>query len=188
VNRFYSIYILFLLIRNLFIMLDLTTIQAIAQSCQPQELFAALVWQRRFNHFNGKEVITDLVHSPHLWRSFLFSKSILSSDHESLTFNGLVDSLLVMANYCPTPETYLVDFVRYPADTLYILAEKQDQRVAQLLELGKKWRSDAIEVYGGDLAEDGGFAQDVSQHLRRKLWGNFFGKAKDAVIVTYWWK
>jgi hypothetical protein len=134
--------------RNSFIMLDLTTIQAIAESCQPQELFAALVWQRRFNHFNGKEVITDLVHSPHLWRSFLFSKSILSSDHESLTFSGLVDSLLMMANYCPTPETYLVDFVRYPADTLYILAEKQDQKVAQLLKLGRKWRSDATHVYG----------------------------------------
>jgi hypothetical protein len=121
-------------------MLDLTTIQAIAQSCQPQELFAALVWQRRFNHFNGQEVITDLVHSSDLWRSFLFLKSVHSSDHDSLTFSSLVDSLIVMANYCPTPETYLVDFVRYPADTLYILAERQDKRVAQLLELGKKWR------------------------------------------------
>jgi hypothetical protein len=169
-------------------MLDLTTIQAIAQSCEPQELFAALVWQRRFNNFNGKDVITDLVHSSDLWRSFLFFRSIHLSDHDSLTFSGLVDSLLVMANYCPTPETYLVDFVRYPADTLYILAERQDKKVAQLLELGKKWRSDAIEVYGDDRVEDKGFAQDVSQQLRRKLWGNFFGKAKDAVLVTYWWK
>ncbi|MCU0569969.1 MAG: hypothetical protein MUF49_25770 [Oculatellaceae cyanobacterium Prado106] len=32
-------------------MLDLSKVQAIAQSYSPQELFAALVWQRRFNEF-----------------------------------------------------------------------------------------------------------------------------------------
>jgi hypothetical protein len=32
-------------------MLDLTKIQEIAQSYSPQELFAALVWQRQFNNF-----------------------------------------------------------------------------------------------------------------------------------------
>ncbi len=38
-------------------MLDLGKIQSIAKSYSPQELFAALVWQRRFNEFDGEEVI-----------------------------------------------------------------------------------------------------------------------------------
>lgn len=33
-------------------MLDLAKIQSIAQSYSPQELFAALVWQRQFNEFD----------------------------------------------------------------------------------------------------------------------------------------
>ncbi|WP_251956980.1 hypothetical protein [Nostoc commune] len=41
-------------------MLDLAKIQSIAKSYSPQELFAALVWQHRFNEFDGEEVITDL--------------------------------------------------------------------------------------------------------------------------------
>ncbi len=34
-------------------MLDLKKIQHIAKSYSPQELFAALVWQRQFNNFDG---------------------------------------------------------------------------------------------------------------------------------------
>ncbi|MCF3647634.1 hypothetical protein [Planktothrix agardhii] len=41
-------------------MLDVNQIQSIAQSYSPQELFAALVWQRRFNQFDGQQVIHDL--------------------------------------------------------------------------------------------------------------------------------
>ncbi len=52
-------------------MLDLARIQSVAQSYSPQELFAALVWQRQFNEFNGEEVITDLANQPNLWKSFL---------------------------------------------------------------------------------------------------------------------
>ena len=32
-------------------MIDVDKVQLIAQSYSPQELFAALVWQRRFNEF-----------------------------------------------------------------------------------------------------------------------------------------
>ena len=41
-------------------MLNLANIQTLAQEYSPQELFAALMWQRRFNEFNGEEVIRDL--------------------------------------------------------------------------------------------------------------------------------
>ena len=57
-------------------MLDLAKIQLITQSYSPQELFAALVWQRQFNQFDGEEVITDLSQHPSLWASFLFTKPI----------------------------------------------------------------------------------------------------------------
>jgi len=63
-------------------MLDLAKIQYIAQSYSPQELFAALVWQRRFNQFSGEEVITDLSNHPDLWASFLFTKPIFAPDED----------------------------------------------------------------------------------------------------------
>ncbi len=127
-------------------MLDLTKIQFIAQSYSPQELFAALVWQRRFNQFDGREVITDLSLHPELWASFLFSKPIFAPDENSLSFGGVVDTLLAMANYRPMPETSIIHFIPYPADTLYILTENQDTTVSQLLDLGKKWRADSVDV------------------------------------------
>ena len=41
-------------------MLDVEKVAAIAEANSPQELVAALVWQRQFNRFDGQEVITDL--------------------------------------------------------------------------------------------------------------------------------
>lgn len=63
-------------------MFELNRIQSIAQSYTPQELFAALVWQRK--------------------------------------------TLLAMANYRPMPETSIIHFIPYPADTLYLLTENRD--------------------------------------------------------------
>lgn len=119
-------------------MLDLTKIAAIAQSYSPQELCAALVWQRQFNQFDGAEVITDLANHPDLWKSFLFTKPIYAPDQDGLSFNGVVDTLLAMANYRPMPEASIIHFIPYPADTLYVLSENQDVIVAQLMDLGKK--------------------------------------------------
>jgi hypothetical protein len=171
-------------------MLDISKVQAIAQSYSPQELFAALVWQRRFNEFEGKEVITDLASQPHLWRSFLFFKPIYAPDKDGLSFNGVMDTLLAMANYRPMPETSIMHFVRYPADTLYILAENQDVIVAQLVEWGKKWRADTVDVCDGssvDEENDWEFRDYVAMRLRRSLWGEEIGKGKDAVLISYWW-
>lgn len=66
-----------------------------------------------------------------------------------LPCGGMVDTLLTMANYRPMPETSIIHFIAYPADTLYILAENQDTKVSQLLDLGKKWRTDSVEVSDG---------------------------------------
>jgi hypothetical protein len=47
-------------------MLDAQRVQHLAATYTSQEFFAALVWQRRFNLFDGQEVITDLTNHPDL--------------------------------------------------------------------------------------------------------------------------
>lgn len=169
-------------------MLDLNKIQSIAQSYLPQQLFAALVWQRQFNRFDGKEVITDLANYPNLWKSFLFTKPIYAPDKDGLSFNGVLDTLLAMANYRPMPETSTIHFIPYPADTLYILTENQDLTVAQLMDLGKKWQADSVDVCdGSDENEDWEFRDYVSIRLRKALWSEDFRRDRDAVIISYWW-
>lgn len=169
-------------------MLDIAKIEQIAHSYVPQELFAALVWQRRFNEFDGQQVITDLAHHPDLWKSFLFTKPIYAPDKDGLSFNGVLDTLLAMANYRPMPETSMIHFIPYPADTLYILTENQDLIVAQLVELGKKWLADSVDVCDGSSEEEEWEFRDyVSIRLKRALWGEDFKRDRDAVIISYWW-
>ena len=169
-------------------MLELAKIQYIAQSYSPQELFAALVWQRQFNQFNGKEVITDLSHHPDLWASFLFTKPIFAPDKDGLSFGGVLDTLMAMANYRPVPETSIVHFIAYPADTLYIVTENQDTTVSQLVELGKKWRADSVDVTDGT-SENYGWR--LQRRLRNRWSGALYGRqihqARDAVLISYWW-
>lgn len=168
-------------------MLDLTKIQSIAKSYSPQELFAALVWQRQFNQFDGEEVITDLSGRTDLWASFLFTKPIFAPDENGLSFGGMIDTLLAMANYRPMPETSIIHFVAYPGDALYILTENQDTKVSQLLDLGKKWRADSVEIIDGT-NEDYSFRlkRRLRTRLEGALWDNDV-QHRDAAIVCYWW-
>jgi hypothetical protein len=171
------------------VMLDIAKIQHLAESYAPQEFFAALVWQRRFNEFDGPEVITDLAKHSDLWESFLFTKPIYAPDKHGLSFNGVVDMLLAMANYRPMPETSIIHFVQYPADTLYILTENRDTVVAQLMDLGKKWRADEVSAFDGSLEEeaDWKFRNYVHLRLQEGLWGKTSDRDRDAMIVSYWW-
>ena len=169
-------------------MLDLAKIQLIAKSYFPQELFAALIWQRRFNEFDGEEVITDLSNHPSLWASFLFTKPIFAPDENGLSFGGVIDTLLAMANYRPMPETSIIHFIPYPADTLYILTENQDTVVSQLLDLGKKWRADSVEVSDGSNEEYGlRLKRRLRARLEGALWGEDVRQDRDAVVIAYWW-
>ncbi len=169
-------------------MLDLAKIQSIAQSYSPQEIFAALVWQRRFNQFDGEEVITDMSKHRDLWASFLFTKPIFAPDENGLSFGGVVDTLLAMANYRPMLDSSIIHFVAYPADTLYILAENQDVKVSRLLDLGKKWRADSVDVSDGTNEE---YSFKLKRRLRTRyegaLWGQDTSQVSDAVVVSYWW-
>lgn len=171
-------------------MLDLAKIQSIAQSYSPQELFAALVWQRQFNEFDGEEVITDLTNHPALWASFLFTKPIFAPDENGLSFSGVIDTLLAMANYRPMPETSMIHFIPYPADTLYILTENKDTTVSQLMDLGKKWRADSVDV-SNSKDEDYGYTWRLKRGLRARLVEGLSGEKeqrdRDAVVICYWW-
>jgi hypothetical protein len=169
-------------------MLDIDNIQGIAQSYSPQELIAALVWQRRFNEFDGQEVITDLAQHPELWRSFLFSKPIYAPDRNGLSFNGVVETLLAMANYRPMPDSSILHFIPYPADALYVLAENQDVTVSRLLDFGKKWRADSVDICDGSPEEEEWEFRDyVALRLRGGLWGEDFKRDRDAIVICYWW-
>jgi len=171
-------------------MLDLAKIQSIAQSYSPQELFAALVWQRQFNEFDGEEVITDLVNQPTLWASFLFTKPIFAPDENGLSFSGVIDTLLAMANYRPMPETSIIHFIPYPADTLYILTENKDTTVSQLMDLGKKWRADSVDA-SDSTNEDYSYTWRLKRGLRARLEDGLSGEKvqrdSDAVVISYWW-
>ncbi|MBE9232752.1 hypothetical protein IQ231_13940 [Cuspidothrix issatschenkoi LEGE 03284] len=169
-------------------MLNLTKIQTLAQEYSPQEIFAALVWQRQFNEFNGEEVIQDLSQNTHLWTSFLFTKPIFAPDEHGLSFGGLVDTLLAMANYRPMPESSIIHFIPYPADTLYILTENQDTIVSQLLDLGKKWRADSVDITDGNNEEYGlRLRRRLQMRLQGGLESESFWEQRDAVVITYWW-
>ncbi len=169
-------------------MLDLTKVQSIAQSYSPQELFAALVWQRRFNNFHGQEVITDLSQHPDLWVSFLFTKPIFAPDENGLSFGGVIDTLIAMANYRPMPDDSIIHFVNYPADTLYVLTENEDTKVSQLVNFGKQWRADSVDVTDGT---DENYSFRLKRQLRYRfvgaLWEAENPASKDAVVVSYWW-
>lgn len=165
-------------------MLDLARIKSIAQSYSTQELFAALVWQRQFNNFNGEEVITDLSKYQDLWASFLFTRPIFTSDKDGLSFNGVIKTLLAMANYRPMPPESIVHYVPYPADTLYVLTQNQDTIVSQLMDLGKKWKADSVDVMDSS-------DEDCGWRLKRQLKKASPNELKepywDAVIISYWW-
>lgn len=155
----------------------------------PQELFAALVLQCQFNEFDGKEVIIDLANHSALWVSFLFTKPIFAPDENGFSFSGVIDTLLAMANYRPMPETSIIHFIPYPADTLYILAENKDTTVSQLMDLGKKWRADSVEV-SDSTNEDYSYGWRLKRGLRPRLEAGLSGEKvqrdSDAVVISYW--
>ncbi|MGL5079109.1 MAG: hypothetical protein ACRDBG_25195 [Waterburya sp.] len=170
-------------------MLDLNRIQNIVQSYPVQELFAAMIWQRQVNDFDGQQVVRDLAEHQDLWASFVFSRPIYLQDEHSIGFCSLIETLLAMGNRKPNLQTTFPQEAVYPGDTLYILTRNQDVIVSQLLDLGLKWRANSVEVIDG---KNEGFELELQQRLWCKLADSLWDKSgkqrdSDAVIVSFWW-
>lgn len=169
-------------------MLNQERIQSLVESYSVQEMFAAMIWQRQFNEFDGREIVKDLARHDRLWRSFFFSRPIYLDDEHGMGFSALIEVLLIMGNRKPTPSTTLPQEFVYPGDTLFVLARNSDTIVSQLMDLGKKWRVSEIFVYDGYNRE---FKPDLQQILHYKLNHSLWGKPgeewDDAVVISFWW-
>ena len=171
-------------------MLNLQRIESLVKSHSVQEMVAAMIWQRRFNQFDGREVVEDLIQYENLWLSFFFGRPIYLDDkNRGLGFFGLIETLMVMANYKPDENTVLPQDFVYPGDTLFLLTRNIDTTVSQLLDLGKKWRADDICIYDG---HNEGFSSELQEKLMVKLTNRLWPDLeetgnRDAVLITFWW-
>jgi hypothetical protein len=117
--------------------------------CSPQELWAALMLNSGFNSFDPYEVVSDLYAHRHLWQGFAMLPDIeviTSQRYPDLQRRGFV-RFLPMLEY------------RHHCDCLYIAAA-DDEAVFQLVDFGKVWQADDVQVYTGDEAE-----RLLDQHL-----------------------
>ena len=150
--------------------MDLNKIRAIAESYSPQEMFAALVWQKQFNNFDGKQIIADLSDREDLWYSFSFGKGVYAPpDNGEMSFAHVANILLAMANYRPMPTNSYFKFDPYPGDTLYVLTENQETLATQLMDLGKKWQADSVEVIDRYNKEYGSFPDSTSLDIKTTI-------------------
>lgn len=128
--------------------------------CTPQQLWAALMLNAGFNSFDPYQVLSDLYKNQELWVSFAMLpdiEAIASVEYPNLWRRGYLAFLSPHLSY------------RYRCDTLYVLAAF-DEHVFRLVDLGKEWRADDVQVITGEAAQ-------------RLL--NEYGEALP--IVRYWW-
>ena len=76
----------------------------------------------------------------------------------------------------------------YMADTLYVLASKDDAVVSQLISLGEKWQADSIELIDGDRTY---YSRRLQQQLAKRLKQSLYIELEqlhvDAVVISFWW-
>lgn len=164
--------------------LDLARVQHLKNSYSVQEMFAALVWESKYNEFDGEKILTTLNEHPDLWLSFIFTRPIYAPDKRGLGFGGAVmDTLLAMANNAATPEDGTAHWLDYPADSIYILTRNQDDIVSKLVDFGKEWEADSTTVWTHSTvpaeSEDkdtAWFRRCILGRLQGALWGNQLGR------------
>ncbi len=175
-------------------MLDLTKIEKMAESSTAQELYAALVCQKKFNTFNGQKVIEDLYGNGKLWASFLFIRPIYAPDPTSLGLRNLVDTLSTLASQRlqlegeakvrRNPQTLANLSI---ADTLYVLALERDSYISPLLDLAHQWQADSIKVING---KSDRYDPLLKRQLTKKLNGALpcmSGEQSGGIVISYWW-
>ncbi|MBD2075149.1 hypothetical protein H6F86_14845 [Phormidium sp. FACHB-592] len=164
-------------------MLDVAKIGRIAQDSSPQDLHAAWVWQQQFNAFNGQEIITDLAQQPQLWSSFFFTAASDGSAQQVGSMDEVIGTLVAMATHRAAPAIQAHD-APYPANTLYILAPKQDTIVA----LGEQWRAKDVAVHSATQSKGGYPCRDALQLALKGAALSENGEARqEAVVLSYCW-
>lgn len=161
-------------------MLQIDAIKHLAETYTPQEVFAAITWQRgQYERFDGQQIVTDLSNHSHLWQSFLFTTALYAPDPRGAGFlNLLIYTLIHMATF-PLDQR---------SDTLYLVAENQDIIVSQLLDLGKRWEASTVHVYDGINGQED---WDRRDWLKRKLQGELFNRNQeecDGILIRYGWR
>lgn len=127
--------------------------------CTPQELWVALMLNSGFNQFDPYQVVSDLYANQELWRGFAMLPDIevmTSQEYPDLWRKGYLRFLPSLG-------------YRHHCDTLYILAT-EDEHVFRLVDFGKEWKADDVQVYTGEEAE--------------RLLG---GLGDTLPVVRYWW-
>ncbi|MBD2074316.1 hypothetical protein H6F86_10545 [Phormidium sp. FACHB-592] len=169
-------------------MLDIAKIGRLAQDSSPQDLHAAWVWQQQFNAFNGQEIITDLAQQPQLWSSFFFMAASDGSAQAAGSLDEVIGTLVAMATHRSAPANRGTYDVPYPANTLYVLAAKQDTTVTQLMALGKQWRAKAVAVHSATQYTGGYPCGDALQLALKGAALSENGEAQqEAVVISYCW-
>lgn len=127
--------------------------------CSPQDLWAAIMLNSGFNSFDPYQVVSDLYAHRQLWLGFAMLPDIeviTSQKYPELQRRGFV-RFLPMLEY------------RHQCDCLYIAAA-EDEMVFQLLDFGKAWNADDVQVYTGEAAD--------------RLLNEYDGSAP---VLRYWW-
>lgn len=104
-----------------------------------QDLWTALLLKRRFNNFEPEPIVQDLYAQPQLWRKFWLGWLVFEVDFYQKTNEAPIARLLEML-------VYTSDERLYKNDVLYIQSA-DDDCVAPLLDLAKRWQVDDCEVY-----------------------------------------
>ncbi len=179
-------------------MLDPQTIQALAATHDIQDFMAALLWQRRHNDLNGEVVARDLMANPDLWYSFWISTMMMTTpkywDVQTWQFLLMLTQMaesMIYRRQCNDDRQ-----IRYFSDTLYIMTEDLDTKIAPLVDFGEKWQADEVSVLTRKgvtgvkgIGEDDRDEFDFSEKVRKKLAECIPQgiKLRDAAIVSYWW-
>ena len=105
-------------------------------------------------------------------------------EQDTLSFNGVLDMLLAMANCRLMLKTSMMHSISYPSDTLSVLTKNQGLIVAQSVDLGKRWQADSADICDGSSEEeDWKFRDYVSIRLLRALGGRAFERDRDAMFI-----
>ena len=104
------------------------------------------------------------------------------------SMDEVIGTLAAMASHRAVPATQSVHDAPYPANTLYILAAKQDTTVAQLMALGKQWRAKAVAVHSATQSKGDYPRRDALQlALEGAALSEDDEAQQEAVVISYCW-